>query len=259
MEAPDDPAVPCQLVLELPHRAALQSEDFLVSASNEAAVTLIDRWPRWSAPATLVVGPAGSGKSHLANVWRLRAGASEVKSDRLGEDAVAALEATGALAIEDLDRGISNERVLFHLINLAREKAASLLLTSRLPAGDLIVALPDLRSRLRALPMVRIATPDDGLLRALLVKLFADRQLVVEPHVIAHLALHMDRSFEAASQLVAHCDRLALSRQRRVTRAIAAEALTVTGRRTADPNGTVDGAATPPSRMTPGDGPHHGP
>ncbi len=225
MREPEPKPAPEQLVFDLPHRPALALEDFLVSASNDAAVALIDTWPQWTARAAIVVGPEGSGKSHLANVWRLKSGAQSWPAATLSEDAVACLETHGAIAVEDVDRGIADERIFFHLLNLVREKSYALLATSRLAAGDLPVDLPDLRSRLRALPMVRIEAPDDAILKAVLVKLFADRQLAVEPHVIAHLALHADRSFEAAQSLVEACDKLALSRQRRVTRAIASEAL----------------------------------
>lgn len=217
--------LPAQLVLDLQHRPALGLEDFLVSQSNAAAVALVDRWPDWPHWAALVVGPEGSGKSHLGQVWRLKSGADGVAGPELGEPDVARLERARALLVEDIDRGIGNERVLFHLLNLAREHRLSILLTSRRPPGDTAFGLPDLRSRLRALPVTMIEVPDETLLRSVLVKLFADRQLAVEPHVIGHMALHMERSMRAALALVATADRLALARQRRVTRAIAAEAL----------------------------------
>jgi chromosomal replication initiation ATPase DnaA len=222
---------PEQLVLELPHRQALGAEDFLVSRSNAAAVELVDAWPSWSHPAALVVGPQGSGKSHLAHVWRLRSGAERVVAASLDETAVAGLERARALVVEDVDRGVGNERTLFHLLNLAREKGSSILLTARSAPGEVEIALPDLRSRLRALPLVIIESPDEALLRAVLVKLFADRQLAVEPHVVAYLALHMERSMEAASRVVAAADRLSLAARRKVTRAIAAEALASPGGR----------------------------
>ncbi len=104
-----------------------------------------------------------------------------------------------------------------------------MLLTSRKAPGEISITLPDLRSRLRALPLLRIDAPDEGLLKAVLVKLFADRQLAVEPHVVAYLALHMERSMEAASQVVEATDRLSLAMQRKVTRAIAADALASVG------------------------------
>lgn len=216
---------PEQLVLDLPHRAALGLEDFLVSQSNAAAVDLVDRWPQWPHWAAVVVGPEASGKSHLAQVWRLKSGADVVSGPHLSEAEIGRLERAGTLLVEDIDRGIGDERALFHLLNLAREHRMSILLTTRRAPGDLDIALPDLRSRLRAAPLTTIDVPDEALLKSVLVKLFADRQLAVEPHVIGYLALHMERSMRSANDIVAAADRLALARQRRVTRAIAAEAL----------------------------------
>ena len=166
-----------------------------------------------------------AGKTHLAHVWRLKSGAALLAAAGIGEGSIALLQAARALVIEDVDRGIADEPMLFHLLNLAREHGFSLLLTSARPAGELHISLPDLRSRLRALPMVAIEAPDDTILKAVLVKLFTDRQLVVEPHVIEHIALHMERSMAAAGSIVAEIDRRALALHRKVTRSLAAEAL----------------------------------
>ena len=216
---------PQQLVLDLPHRTALDAEDFLVSAANAAAVAVIDSWPNWSHWAVVVTGPRGAGKSHLANVWRSRSGAGRIEASAFAESSLDQLRALGGLAVEGLETGIGDERALCHALNLAREQKLSILLTSRTAPGDLTVTLPDLRSRLRALPIVAIDPPDHSLLQGLLVKLFEDRQLAVDPTVIAHLARHMDRSAEAAQRLVAAIDRRALETHRKVTRALAAEAL----------------------------------
>lgn len=221
---------PRQLVFDLPHRRAYGAEDFFVSASNAAAVELVDQWPDWPHWAAVVVGSSGAGKSHLANVWRHRSDATLVTANSLTERVVSDFEAHGALCVENLDRGISDATLLFHLLNLAREHKRSILLTTRTPPGELDIALPDLRSRLRALPKVELEAPDEGLLRAVLVKLFSDRQLTVEPLVINYLILRMERSMEAAASLVEEIDKLALSMQRRVTRSLAQDALTrVTG------------------------------
>jgi chromosomal replication initiation ATPase DnaA len=216
---------PEQLVFDLPHRQALGAEDFLVSGSNRAAVDLVDRWPDWSHPAAVVAGPPRTGKSHLVHVWQLRSDAKILSARELSDGSVAVFDDAPALAVEDLDRGIADERVLFHLLNLARERRRTILLTSRAMPGDLTVGLPDLRSRLRAAPAVTIDVPDDNLLKAVLIKLFTDRQLVIEPHVVNHIALHMDRSIGSAEQVVAAADRMALALGRRVSRAVAAEAL----------------------------------
>ncbi len=214
---------PGQLILDLPHRPALGAEDFLISRSNQAAADIVDRWPDWPHHSLVVVAPPGSGKTHLANVWRLKSGAARLEAQALGEADV--VRAKGALVVEDLHAGVADERALFHLLNLVREHKLSMLLTSRAAPGELTVALPDLRSRLRALPLVTIAPPDEALLKAVLVKQFADRQLSVEPHLIAYIALHMEQSMEAAAAIVADIDRAAMASHRKVTRALAAEVL----------------------------------
>ena len=215
---------PEQLVFELPHRPALGLEDYLVSGSNAAAVALVDRWPDWPAGAAIISGPPGCGKSHLANVWRMKSNADAVLASHIAISDVPDLASSGALIVEDIAE-TRDEPALFHLLNLVREQRLAMLLTSASAPGDLGLSLPDLRSRLKALPHALIAPPDDALLRAVLVKLFADRQLSVDPQIIAYLLVRMERSMEAASRLVAEVDRRSLALQRAVTRPVAAAAL----------------------------------
>lgn len=217
-------SVPKQLVLDLPHRSACGLEDFLVSGSNDSAVRLIDA-EEWPNGAALVVGPAGAGKSHLASVWQAKRNADRLAGAEADEARVTAAGACGAMVIEDLDRGIADSAALFHALNMARQGRLSLLLTSRLAAGDLDIRLPDLRSRVRALTMARIERPDEALLRAVLVKLFSDRQLDVEPGVISFLMIRMERSMAAANAVVAEIDKLGLAMRRRVTKQLAQSAL----------------------------------
>lgn len=216
-----------QLVLDLAQRPALGAEDFLISNANEAAAAAVDRWPDWPQASLLVVAPARAGKTHLANVWRLKSGAARLEAAGLSEDDIAFT--TGALVVEDLHEGIADERVLFHLLNLVRERKLSMLLTSELAPGELPVRLPDLRSRLRALPVVTIANPDEALLKAVLVKHFSDRQILVEPHLVNYIALHMEQSMAAAAEIVAEIDRVAMATRRKVTRMLAAEVLALRG------------------------------
>ncbi len=216
---------PEQLVFDLAQRPALGAEDFLVSSANAGAVAVVDRWPDWPHCAVVVQGPELSGKTHLGNVWRLRSGAHAVRAADVSEADIAHLMTHRALLLENLEQGVGDERALFHLLNLVREHQLTMLLSSRRPPGELDITLPDLRSRLRALPVVAIDMPDDALLKSVLVKHFADRQLIVEPHVITHIALHLDRSMAAAAEIVADIDRRALATKRRVTRALAAEAI----------------------------------
>lgn len=217
---------PHQLVLDLGHRPALGLEDFIVTESNAAAVAIIDNWPIWSQSAVALIGPPQSGKSHLVQVWCLKTGAPCTTAATIDDKFVEAAVATGAAAIEDIDGAISSEQLIFHLLNLSRQTGLSILMTSRQPPGEISrIELPDLRSRLRALPIAIIAPPDEALLKVLLVKLFADRQLIVEPPAINYLSRHLERSWAAAAAVVARIDELALTTHRRVTRALVSEAL----------------------------------
>jgi chromosomal replication initiation ATPase DnaA len=133
--------------------------------------------------------------------------------------------ATGALVVEDLALGAFDERALFHLINLVREEGAYLLLTAASPPAGWPVEIPDLASRLKALPVVTLAPPDDTLLRAVLVKLFSDRQLAVDEALVGFLATRIERTVQAARAVVARLDQEAMQRKRPLTRALAAEVL----------------------------------
>jgi len=215
---------PRQLALALPHAESFAREDFLTGAPNEAALAMIERWPDWPDRALALVGPEGAGKSHLAAIWAEIAGARRVSARALGETNLIGALATGALVIEDAPARL-DERALFHLLNLIREEEAYLLITARVAPARWSVALPDLASRLRAVPTVALSAPDDALLRAVLVKLFADRQLGVDSSLVSYLVTRIERSFAAARAAVETLDREALRMQRPVTRALAAELL----------------------------------
>jgi chromosomal replication initiation ATPase DnaA len=214
-----------QLVLALPHRTALGRDDFLVSPANAAAVAMIDQWPDWPSHALLLVGPPGSGKSHLVEVWRQASGAARIAAGDLDEASVPALLAGGGLAIEDAPGDALDERALFHLLNLARQQGGRVLITAQQPPGRWGVALPDLLSRLRAAPVAELGAADDALLRGVLVKLFADRQLAVEETVISYLVVRMPRSLDAARHVVAEIDRRALEDKAQISRVLVARVL----------------------------------
>jgi chromosomal replication initiation ATPase DnaA len=213
-----------QLVLDLGHDASYAREDFIRGEANAVGLALIDRWPDWPDRAVVVVGPEGSGKSHLAAIWAARSGARGIAADAVDHVDVPDLLATGALVIENLEPGDGlDERALFHLLNLVREERASLLITTRsLPAGWTLQT-PDLASRLRALPVVSLALPDEKLLRALLMKLAADRQLDLDDSVVNYLIVRVERSFAGIQEAIARLDHAAMQQKRPVTRALAAE------------------------------------
>jgi chromosomal replication initiation ATPase DnaA len=216
---------PRQLAFALPHAESLTRDNFLEGPANAAGLALIDSWPDWPNRIMLLVGPEGSGKSHLAAIWAEQAGARSTSAQALTAAAVPGALATGALVVEDLKSVDFDERALFHLMNLAREDEASVLITARVPPAAFEIELRDLKSRLRALPTVSLLPPDDALFRALIVKLCGDRQLPVDESVVSYLATRIERSFAAVRQAVELLDTEALRQGRPVTRALAAELL----------------------------------
>lgn len=213
---------PRQLPLDLAHAPAQSRDDLVVGASNLAAAALVDRWPDWPSPVVVLAGPAGSGKSHLAAVWRETANAARLSPGQLGQEALEAA-ARGPVLIDDVDAAPIDETGLFHLVNAVREAGSSLLLTSRRFPLAWGVRLPDLVSRLKAASTVEIHEPDDALLAAIVTKLFTDRQVEVEPHVVQYLVRRMERSLSTAIDVVARLDRAALEQKTRISRALAAE------------------------------------
>jgi chromosomal replication initiation ATPase DnaA len=173
----------------------------------------------------LLVGPQGSGKSHLAAIWAELSGARAIAAHALTADAVPAALTTGALVVEDLKSGAFDERAMFHLLNLARQDEAYVLITAQTPPSAFEIELRDLRSRLRAVPTVTLLPPDDLLFRGLIVKFCADRQLSVDEAVVSYLITRIERSYAAARAAVALLDTEALRLGRPVTRALAAELL----------------------------------
>ncbi|HEY8189803.1 MAG TPA: DnaA/Hda family protein [Micavibrio sp.] len=210
-----------QIPLDLGHRAALGREDFLIAPCNRDAVGWIDRWPSWPAPALILHGLPASGKTHLAAVWKDGSKAAWVDSSKLADQDPHALAGlANHLAIDHFDPWIGDaaaETTLFHLYNLMKERGSSLLITMRSAPGQIEFGLADLASRLRAAPAVAIAPPDDTLLAEVLVKLFADRQLQIEPEMLTYILPRMERSFAAARDIADRVDRLALAEKKAIS------------------------------------------
>jgi chromosomal replication initiation ATPase DnaA len=218
---------PRQLALALDHAESYAREDFLSGPCNEDALALVDAWPDWPARAIALVGPEGSGKTHLATIWAAAAGARVASARTLTQASLPGISlpgafATGALVVEDA-AAMTDERTLFHLINLVREEDAYLLFTARTSPSLWPASIADVVSRLRALPVVTLQAPDDAMLRGVMVKLAADRQLALDDAVIGYLLTHIERSFAAARAAVIALDKEALRQRRPPSRALAAE------------------------------------
>jgi chromosomal replication initiation ATPase DnaA len=214
-----------QLTLDWPHDPSYAREDFLEAPGNAEALRAILSWANWPGRMLMLVGPSGAGKSHLGAIWARKAAARVVAAEALSRAPLVELAAARALLIEDADRVGAEEAALFHLLNLARESGAHLLLTARGQPDGWGLKTADLVSRLRLAPIVSLGAPDLDLTQAVLFKLFSDRQLMVDPSVVSYVALRIERSLDAARAIVAALDREALAQGKRVTRAMAAQFL----------------------------------
>ena len=216
---------PSQLPLELRLEPRYGREDFLVSPSNELAFNFFEAWPQWPGNMVLLAGPAGSGKSHLGAIWATRAQACVLSAASLPLADIPVIASAKAVLLEDADEVASAESQLFHLINLLREKGGCLAMTARKLPDLWNVKTPDLLSRLRLATAIEISAPDDALVRAVLVKLFLDRQLTIDTSLIEFLAMRIERSLDAARRIVDRLDREALAQGRAITRPMAAQVL----------------------------------
>lgn len=216
-----------QLVFDLPSVPALGRNDFFVSPANAAAVAMIDSWSTSDWRSLLIIGPRGAGKTHLAHVWSVASGAAHINARSLATADIAAL-APRCLVIEDLQEIAGDEAAqtaLFHLYNLSRAEGGTLLFTADTEPHLIGLTLPDLVSRLRQIGAVQLQAPDDDLLRAVLMKLFADRQLNPKPELIPYLTRNIERSFAAAYDIVQELDKVALSEGREVGRQLAIQVM----------------------------------
>lgn len=215
-----EPVRPRQLPLELGHAPGRSRDDLVVTPANADAVALIDRWPQWPGAAAVLFGPAGSGKTHLGEVWSARSGAR-----LLDRRSLSRAMAHGPALVDDADGGELDEAGLFHLINAAREDGTHVLLLARRPPSAWPVTLPDLASRLRAATQAEVLEPDDLLLAGVITKLFSDRQVEIDPQLAQFLVRRIERSLAAAMAVVERLDRAALEQKARMTRSFAATIL----------------------------------
>jgi chromosomal replication initiation ATPase DnaA len=217
--------LPEQLTFDLPVKPALGRDAFFVAPSNSLAVERLENWRDWPRGRLVLCGPAGAGKTHLADVWAAETGAFVAHSSAITSNDAEGLAAHKWLVIEDaglIAGDAGRETAMFHLYNLVDAAGGYLLLTALEPPSRWAIQLPDLKSRLSSLDIVTLEPPDDVLLAALLVKLFADRQIEIGLDLIPFLVARMDRSAKAAQRLVADLDHMALVQKKRVTRRLAA-------------------------------------
>ena len=206
-----------QLILQLPRRGAFGKEDFYVSSCNSEAVDWIDRWPKWPLPGLIICGPPSSGKTHLSAVWQARSKAVGFKGTEKfrGLEVVLNNELLKFFFVDDADH--ADPEILFHIFNCIVSRGGHLLITAVEPPARWSQSLLDLVSRLKTLPVAQIERPDDTMLRSVLVKMFADRQLIVSSDVLAYMLIRMNRSFDSARHVVETLDAASLACHRAIT------------------------------------------
>ncbi len=215
-----------QIPFNLGHKPSFERVDFIVSTSNQAATMMIDRWPDWPLHVAALIGPPGSGKTHLMQSWlKQTKGTIFNKGMNIGE-----ISSGIAVAVDNCDSGQISDEDLFHLYNWQKEKRGSLLLLARSVPNHWGVELPDLASRLATIPVSEIAAPDDMLLHAVLIKLFSDRQLLIDINIINYIVARMERSFDVAVQIVTKLDNKALVDKRAITIPLARDCLLELGK-----------------------------
>jgi chromosomal replication initiation ATPase DnaA len=198
--------------------------DFVPGEANAAALAFVDAWPAWPSRAAAIWGLQGSGKTHLLEIWRAESRAREIAPDELTESFVAALPAGGAFAIDDADRRTGGP-ALFHLLNFVAQTGGWLLMTGTSAPVHWPAAVPDLHSRLTALPGAELQLPDEALIARVLLKLFADRQLKHPEALIDYVVPRLQRSFADAERIVVLIDKLALQQKRNISVKIGVKAL----------------------------------
>ena len=217
--------MPMQLVMPFARSVSYATEDFIRGSANEEALSWIERWPDWPYSLLYISGPKGCGKTHLAHLFARHAKATLIDPSRVGTATADQLLTGNHCWVLDGVEEVRDQAALAQLINHVRARGDYLVITAQVAPPSLSFTLPDLRSRLLALPTATLGAPDDALLMGVLIKQFADRQLRIAPEVLKFAAGQLERSYEAVQQFARAMDRLSLARGRAITIPLVREAL----------------------------------
>ena len=220
-----------QLSFSLPKKETLDRDNYFVSQANQGAVSLIEDWINWPSQKLILVGSEGSGKTHLGHLWASEVGATIINATTLMEQQISELSKAPVLVedINEIQRNQPVEIILFHLHNLLHSEGHSLLMTSQILPGRLSFSLKDLQSRIEASTTAKLHPVDDNLLGAILIKMFADRQIYFSDKLLTYVLSRVERSYTAAKLFVEEVDSKAMTESRVIGKKLVRDILEARG------------------------------
>ena len=202
-----------QLLLELDYKTNFNEHDFYLSKSNSNAFNLINRWPDWEKKILNISGEKFSGKSHLANIFKLKSKAFLVRGNKIDNSIFKSLKLYESIIIDDFE-DCNEEEILYSIFNLIDQDNKYLLINSLKSINKIKYKLPDLASRSKNCLYAEIENPDDELLFAIILKNFSDRQIKIEKKIINFIISRVDRSYRKIDEFIYKVDELSLKKKK---------------------------------------------
>ena len=212
-----------QLYFDMPDKTALGIEDYIITESNSFAFDLISRMIKGEINQGVISGPSFSGKTHLSKILIKNIGGNEsLYIDRDYKKIIEKVGSSNLIVIENIDKVLEDksEEDLFHIINFTKENDKKLLMTSCKSISNIEFKLEDLKSRLNATLEAKIMQPDDELMKLVLIKIFNDKQLLINPNVIDFLRSRLERSYKSINDFIEKIDKFSLEKGKKITIAL---------------------------------------
>ena len=202
-----------QLLLNFNFKKSFNDHDYYVSDSNYFAFNIIDKWPKWEKKILNISGEKFSGKTHLANIFKLKSSALFLNEKEISNDVFKKIKLFESIIIDNFSNKI-DENLTYSIFNLVDQDSKYLLINSETPLSEINFKLPDLISRSRNSLQAKINPPDDELIFAIILKNFSDRQIKLEKQIIEFIVNRIDRSYSKISEFIYKVDELSLKKKK---------------------------------------------
>ncbi len=202
-----------QLLLDFNYKTNFNEHDFYLSKSNSNAFNLINRWPDWDKKILNISGEKFSGKSHLANIFKLKSKAFLIKGNEIDNSIFKSIKLHESIIVDNFEE-CNKEEILYSIFNLIDQDSKYLLINSLKPINEIKYRLPDLTSRSKNCLYAVIENPDDELLFAIILKNFSDRQIKIEKKIINFIISRIDRSYRKIDEFIYKIDELSLKKKK---------------------------------------------